>query len=68
MPEAADGPVMAQLNLARCAAREAELAAAAAFIGPHGQVTRGDLIKAMNRLSSAIYLLMIRQKRKVGTL
>ena len=68
MPEAADGPVMAQLNLARCAAREAELAAAAAFIGLHGQVTRGDLIKAMNRLSSAIYLLMIRQKRKVGTL
>lgn len=68
MPEAADGPAMAQLNLARCAAREAELAAAAAFIGLHGQVTRGDLIKAMNRLSSAIYLLMIRQKRKVGTL
>ena len=68
MPEAADGPVMAQLNLARACAREAELAAAAAFTGPDGQVLRPDLIKAMNRLSSAIYLLMIRQKRKVGTL
>lgn len=67
MPEAADGPVMAQLNLARCAAREAELAAVAAFTGPDGQVTRLDLIRAMNRLSSAIYLLMIRQKRKEGT-
>ena len=67
MPETADGPVMAQLNLARCAAREAELAAAAAFTGPDGQVTRLDLIRAMNRLSSAIYLLMIRQKRKEGS-
>ena len=67
MPEAVDGPVMAQLNLARCAAREAELAAVAAFTGPDGQVIREDLIKAMNRLSSAIYLLMIRQKRKEGS-
>ena len=61
------GWTVAQLNLARCAAREAELAAAAAFTGPDGQVTRLDLIRAMNRLSSAIYLLMIRQKRKEGS-
>ena len=67
MPEAADGEAMAQLNLARVCAREAELAAAAAFIGEDGQVTRGDLLRAMNRLSSAIYLLMIRQKRKEGS-
>ena len=67
MPEAADGEIMAQLNLARVAAREAELAAAAAFTDRDGQVTRPDLIKAMNRLSSAIYLLMIRQKRKEGS-
>ena len=67
MPEASDGEAMVQLNLARAAAREAELAAAAAFIGPDGQVTRGDLLRAMNRLSSAIYLLMIRQKRKEGS-
>ena len=67
MPEAADGETMAQLNLARVAAREAELAAAAAFTGPEGTVTRPDLIRAMNRLSSAIYLLMIRQKGNEGT-
>lgn len=67
MPEAADGPQMVQLNLARCAAREAELAAAAAFVTSDGQVTRADLLRAMNRLSSAIYLLMIRQKRKEGS-
>lgn len=62
MPEAADGRKMAHLNLARCAAREAELAAVAAFTDRDGQVTRPDLLRAMNRLSSAIYLLMIRQK------
>ena len=67
MPETADGQKMVQLNLARCAAREAELAAAAAFVTSDGQVTRADLLRAMNRLSSAIYLLMIRQKRKEGS-
>ena len=67
MPEASDGRKMAQLNLARAASREAELAAAAAFTDADGRVTRPDLLRAMNRLSSAIYLLMIRQKGKEGT-
>lgn len=67
MPEASDGKRMIHLNLARTAAREAELAAAAAFTGPEGTDTRPDLIRAMNRLSSAIYLLMIRQKGNEGT-
>lgn len=62
MPEARDGRQMAQLNLVRVCAREAELAAAAAFTGPDGNVTRPDLLRVMNRLSSAIYLLMIQQK------
>ena len=69
MPESGDGQEIASLNLARCAAREAELAAAAAFTDAYGQVQRHDLLRAMNRLSSAIYLLMIRQRsnRKEGT-
>ena len=69
MPESEDGQEIAHLNLARCAAREAELAAAAAFTDAYGQVSRSDLLRAMNRLSSAIYLLMIRQRalRKEGT-
>lgn len=58
MPAISDGPVMARLNSARCAAREAELAAVAAF--PENQ--RPDLLQALNRLSSAIYLLMIEEK------
>lgn len=69
MPGSGDGQEIACLNLARCAAREAELAAAAAFTDVYGQVQRPDLLRAMNRLSSAIYLLMIRQRanRKEGT-
>ena len=69
MPGSGDGQEIACLNLARCAAREAELAAAAAFTDAYGQVSRADLLRAMNRLSSAIYLLMIRQRanRKEGT-
>ena len=56
-PSAADGPAVARLNRARCAAREAELAAVAAFYPE-----RVDLVRAMNRISSAIYLLMIQEK------
>ena len=63
MPEASDGQKIARLNRARCAAREAELAAVAAFTDRDGCVTRPDLLRAMNRLSSALYLLMIRQKK-----
>lgn len=69
MPESEDGREIAILNLARCAAREAELAAAAAFTDGYGQVSRADLLRACNRLSSALYLLMIRQRaaRNEGT-
>ena len=44
-------------------------AAAAAFTDGYGQVSRADLLRACNRLSSAIYLLMIRQRaaRNEGT-
>lgn len=62
MPEAGDGLAIARLNRCRCAAREAELRAAAAFVDAEGNPTRIDLLQAMNRLSSAIYILMIRVK------
>lgn len=64
MPEASDGPVIGLLNRARCAAREAELAAVAAFRDGDGNVARADILKALNRMSSMIYLLMIREKAK----
>ena len=64
MPEAADGEVIARLNRCRCAARTAERAAVAAFTDGAGNPTRPDLLQAMNRLSSMLYILMIRLKAK----
>ena len=54
---------MARLNRARCAAREAELRAVAAFSDRDGTPTRSDILRAMNRLSSMLYILMIQLKR-----
>ena len=62
MPSVKDGPVVLRLNRCRCAAREAELSAAEAFTDREGVPTREDLLRAMNRLSSVLYLLMIREK------
>lgn len=62
MPECTDSPALLQLNRARCAARAAELAAVRAFLGPEGDCTRQDLLQALNRMSSMLYILMIRLK------
>ena len=64
MPSAADGPAMARLNRARCAAREAELKAVAAFTDRDGLPTRTDILRALNRMSSMIYILMVQIKGK----
>lgn len=64
MPNAADGQLIARLNRCRCAAREAELRAVSAFLDANGNPTRTDLLQAMNRLSSMLYILMIRCKSK----
>ena len=64
MPSAADGLPIARLNRARCAAREAELAAADAFSDREGNPTRPDLLRALNRMSSMLYILMIQQKAR----
>lgn len=65
MPSAADGTVIARLNRARCAAREAELAAVTAFSDREGNPTRADILQALNRMSSMLYILMIQQKEKL---
>lgn len=62
MPSVADGNVILQLNRTRCAAREAELAAAAAFSDREGNPTRVDILRSLNRMSSMLYLLMIQEK------
>ena len=64
MPSATDGETVAWLNRVRCAAREAEVAAAEAFASQEGVPTRPDILQIMNRLSSMLYILMIREKAK----
>jgi len=64
MPEYADGAAMLQLSRARCAARDAELKAVAAFTDREGNPTRVDILRAMNRMSSMLYILMIKMKSK----
>ncbi len=60
MPEAGDGKMLLLVNLCRCTAREAELAAARAFDDGSGGCTRPDLLRFLNRMSSMLYILMLR--------
>ncbi len=62
MPNVRDTREVLRLNRLRCAVREAEISAAAAFVTPEGSVTRPDILRAMNRMSSMVYILMIREK------
>ena len=64
MPEYADGAAILQLSRARCAARDAELKAVAAFSDREGNPTRVDILRSLNRMSSMLYILMIRMKSK----
>ena len=64
MPGVEDGEVIARLNRARCAAREAELAGVTAFCDREGNPTRPDILRSLNRMSSMLYLLMIQEKSK----
>ena len=64
MPSFGDSLILLQLNRARCAARQAELLAVHAFCDREGNPTRGDLLQILNRLSSMLYILMIREKAK----
>lgn len=68
MPSAVDGNVIARLNRARCACREAELAAVEAFLDRDGNPQRVDILCALNRMSSMLYILMVQWKAgKLGT-
>ncbi len=58
VPGADDPPLLLWLNYLRSVAREAELTALDAFAaGPTYRVTHPTLVKAVNRLSSAVYYL-----------
>ena len=63
MPQPTDGKALLLVNFARCKAREAELLAVKAFQDAEGLPTRLDLLQALNRLSSFLYLIMIQMKK-----
>ena len=62
MPDYSDSGPLLQLNRCRCAARAAELAAVEAFSDRDGNPTRPDILKALNRMSSMLYILMLEAK------
>ena len=62
MPSREDSREILLLNLLRSSVREAELAAVDAFSDRDGNITRPDLLKALNRISSMLYILMIKGK------
>ena len=60
-PHTGMGGLCLALNFLRTQVREVELAAAQAFCSPDGQVERPDLLEALNRMSSAVYLLFLKE-------
>ena len=59
VPAIEHGVNVARLNLLRTVIREAEVAGAQAFIDKDFSISRGDVLQALNRLSSAVYVLML---------
>ncbi len=59
VPELSHGKWIALLNYLRSIVREVELKAADLYIDAALKVTRPDILNSLNRLSSALYVLMI---------
>lgn len=59
VPSVEHGRDVRLLNLLRTSIRETEIAAAQIFIDRDFRVTRPDLMQGLNRLSSAVYVLML---------
>lgn len=63
MPAWSDGTEILLLNSLRCQVRAAEVKAVTAFADGEGRATRVDILRALNRMSSMVYILMIRLKK-----
>lgn len=66
MPSCQDKKEVLELNRVRCIARQTELAAMDAFCDREGQPTRPDILQALNRMSSMLYILMLQEKAGQG--
>jgi ethanolamine utilization cobalamin adenosyltransferase len=61
---AKEGEAVALLNALRAETREVELVACEAFRTESGEPERPDIIRALNRLSSAYYIMMFKARMK----
>tara|TARA_R110002096_G_scaffold77358_5_gene182262 strand:+ start:1820 stop:2644 length:825 start_codon:yes stop_codon:yes gene_type:complete len=59
VPELSHGPNISLLNVLRAMVREAEVEACKAFQTDSFNLTRPDIVQGLNRLSSALYVLML---------
>tara|TARA_R110000868_G_scaffold411749_1_gene708668 strand:+ start:18355 stop:19197 length:843 start_codon:yes stop_codon:yes gene_type:complete len=59
VPELSHGKNVALLNVLRAVVRETELEAIRAFVTDSYLLTRDDIVQGLNRLSSALYVLML---------
>lgn len=62
LPSASDSVVLLRLNHLRTTVRETELAAWQAFLGKDKKLSRTDIPTALNRLSSACWVLCLAEK------
>ncbi|AOY75793.1 cobalamin adenosyltransferase [Clostridium formicaceticum] len=60
LPEYSMGAVLIKLNTLRSASREVEIVGVKAFTGENGEIKRNDILQALNRLSSCLYIMMCR--------
>ena len=64
MPSMEDSMTVLRLNSLRALARQTEIAALDAFSDRQGNPTRPDILQALNRMSSMLYILMLQEKGK----
>ena len=62
MPDEEDKASVLRLNRLRAMTRQTEIAALDAFSDRWGNPTRPDILQALNRMSSMLYILMIQEK------
>lgn len=60
LPGYKQGEMVGELNFLRTKTREVELTAYRAFRDEYGKVRRGDIIQALNRLSSLFWIMMVK--------
>ena len=66
MPAKEDSMAVLRLNSLRSLARQTEITALDAFSDRWGNPTRSDILQALNRMSSMLYILMLQEKSKIN--